>query len=350
MIYDIYEHNTTQPMANHPNTNLEKRSKKTGGGGGIAELPDVMLVAIANCLPNRCGIRLEATSRDAVRALRVPGRVLLSEVAYTGRGRRKNLLQLTQRYTVTELRGRSCDMDLPWDVKWWMLGPHKTYLKDKDMSVLGRCTSLTKLDIHGCRTVTDQGFRALSACTALTHLTLWDCSSEVTTSYELLSRSLSQLRLSNCRATDACLRGVATCALRRVDVVNCNVTDSGIEALAVSSSMESITVDYCNQLNGTGFGALGNLAALTEVHLRLCKGISNDGIQALACCTALTKLEVVSCKNVADGGLGALANCTALKRLHVSGCDDVTEEGLSALHAALPDCNFFAIISSITVV
>jgi bacterioferritin-associated ferredoxin len=156
---------------------------------------------------------------------------------------------------------------------------------DKGMRMLSLLTTLTSLDLRGCRRVTDKGMRTLSQLSTLTFLDL-----------------------SWCEA----------------------VTDNGVRSLASLTALTSLNVCRCRGVSDKGLRALAPLTALTNLNLAYCR-VSDEGLRALAPLTALTDLDLSYCDTVSDEGLRALSPLTALTSLNLTQCDMVTDEGLTAL-------------------
>jgi len=161
---------------------------------------------------------------------------------------------------------------------------------EKWLWTLAGLTSLTSLNLGGCKQASDGGLRALAGLTALI-----------------------SLDLGHCR----------------------KVSDNGLQALANLSALTSLDLGHCREVSDNGFRALASLTSLTSLNLGRCREVSDIGWHALADLTALISLDLGRCRELSDTGSHALTGLTALTSLNLIWCEEVTASGLHALLACL---------------
>ncbi|MFM8703321.1 MAG: leucine-rich repeat domain-containing protein [Planctomycetia bacterium] len=110
------------------------------------------------------------------------------------------------------------------------------------------------------------------------------------------------------------------------------VTDTGLEGLAASPSLESLLMQDFVITNASG-PHLAKLAKLSSLEVFRCQGFGTEGVLALAG-LPLTRLTLRDLPDVGDAALGVLGKLPRLKRLYLHELASLGDEGLRQLAAA----------------
>jgi acetyl esterase/lipase len=113
------------------------------------------------------------------------------------------------------------------------------------------------------------------------------------------------------------------------------VKDGSVEALQNLSSLTSLSLAECKELDGSG---LGVLAALPKLHTLILSGTKTND-ETIESVLQLTQLESLSLErtSVSDGGLKKLAVMKGLREVYLAK-SQCTTAGVGALKNMLPDC------------
>jgi Leucine-rich repeat (LRR) protein len=218
----------------------------------------------------------------------------------------------------------------------------------KDVSALGGCASLTRLDLHECEQVED--ITALGQCTALTSLDLSSCDSIENISALRKCTRLASLVMYESKGIDSLSALEACVSLTRLDLHGCSAVVD-VAPLRTCTALTELNLSRCNEdlKDITALGALtsltqlqlwgliglrevpvlGGLTALTSLQLGRCKRVKD--ITALGGCKALAALQLEDCKGIRD--ISVLGKCRALTQLNLRGCEWITD--ISALSSCL---------------
>lgn len=114
-------------------------------------------------------------------------------------------------------------------------------IKDEDLAKLKDLKSLSKLELWGCRKVTDAGLKHLEKQKGLQELNLGDCRqvTDVGLSYLKGLTALRELNLCHTQVTDAGLAHLKELkSLRMLNLSNLNITDAGLIHLKELKGLE----------------------------------------------------------------------------------------------------------------
>ena len=170
-----------------------------------------------------------------------------------------------------------------------------------DISALSGLSSLTTLNLSGCKFLSD--IRPLRDLTSLISLDLNGCESLSDISALSGLSSLTWLNLGLC------------------------TTLTEISAIRGLISLTSLILDRCRSL--TDITALSDLTSLTSLNLSECRSLTN--ITALSGLTSLTSLDLSWCESLTD--ITALSGLTSLTSLDLSWCKSLTDITLSGLNS-----------------
>ena len=184
---------------------------------------------------------------------------------------------------------------------------------DSDLQLLKAFTNLTKMNLSGCKQITDVGVKEFIN---LTELDLSFCTQITDAGVEeiIRRRNLTNLKLSKTGITD-----IGLIELKELK----NLTDLHLSDTAITD----------NVLN-----ELSDLKNLKRLFLAKTK-ITDFGVKHLRGQTNLTTLDL-SLTQITDIGLNELNELKNLKTLFV-GETQVTDEGVTGLQKALPQLNIF---------
>lgn len=180
-----------------------------------------------------------------------------------------------------------------------------TSITGEGMHHITRLPRLRKLDLSGCAGLTDEGAAHLALAKSLTWLSLRGCRRLSDRALQVLERVplLRHLCLAGCVGiTDAAMASVLTLCLwglMRLDLDRCQgLTDAGLAMLGNSG---------------------GKFPMLRHLSLSGCQGITNFGLSTLRGMTSLESLDISACSQVDDAGLHHLAVLPRLRLLTLGG-------------------------------
>lgn len=187
-------------------------------------------------------------------------------------------------------------------------------------------TSLTALNLDGCRCLTDRSLDALSGLVELRKLNLDQCdliTDEGLTSLEDLI-NIEELSLGWCRLiSDDGLEILAnqpnrSQVLRTLRLARCSITDDGLEHLEKLERLEHLDLNGCVNIGSAELGeTLGKLIHLTSLDVSYCPGILRSSWQGKI--NALKSLELCYA-GVQDNHLSRLRSLPNLEELNLDSC------------------------------
>lgn len=253
-----------------------------------------------------------------------------------------------------------------------------------DITMLGKLSDLTKLQIFNCRTMNDEmaaqllslkGLKSLALTNtvitdatveaiakSLPGLTDLDLSSNTNMSSKvvrILSENTKLQRLTlvqnkvndigarrlksfqELRALD--LRGNMEAGDMALEVIaelpklsgfkhrSTAVSDAGMEYLGKNQTLDSLLIQDFNITDQSG-PHLAKLGKLTQLEVFRCQGFGSSGLLALNG-MGLTRLTLRDLPNVKDEGMAVFANLPKLKRLYLHELTSVTDAGLKHLES-----------------
>eukprot|EP00759_Apiculatamorpha_spiralis_P011059 PhF_6_TR18535/c0_g1_i1/m.27066 len=170
--------------------------------------------------------------------------------------------------------------------------------------IMTTSTTLQKLDVTACQTLSDAGIRGL----------------------ETIS-TLEDLVLSNTGVSDVSLLSVSK-SLRKLDVsACCKITNEGIRGFENIPYLEELNF---RQTKISDVTHLSGCKALRKLNVMNCKKLTNEGIRGLEAIPTLEDLNI-SLTTISD--VTHLASSRALKTLGASYCQKLNEEGIRGLES-----------------
>jgi hypothetical protein len=142
---------------------------------------------------------------------------------------------------------------------------------------------LSRLDLMGCKKITDTGLWHICRLRSLTALDLSWCD-----------------RLSNGGAE--CLQRLKR--LRYLSLLGCHhVTDGVVVALRTTKTLECLNLKWCRNVTDVSLVALAQLPRLRTLCLKGCEKITDEGVVEIAEKAVLTALNISLCKEVTYRGV-----------------------------------------------
>lgn len=199
--------------------------------------------------------------------------------------------------------------------------------------------SLQSLDVSRCIKLSDRGLKAVAlGCQKLRQLHITGCKLITDNLLIVLSKSCLQLEdlgAAGCNSiTDAGISALADGChhIKLLDISKCNkVGDPGVcEIAEVSSShLVSIKLLDCSKVGDKSIYSLAKFCHnLETLVIGGCRNISDSSIQALAlaCSSSLRSLRMDWCLKITDTSLRCLlSNCKLLVAIDVGCCDQITD-------------------------
>ena len=279
---------------------------------------------------------------------------------------------------IAALKGAKCE-PADGELLTTIIIPDGAPLSAEDIALFGKLTDLTKLQIFNCRTLNDEMATTLANLKGLTSLAITnsaitdatveaivktypkltdlDLSSNtnMTTKIVKILSDMPQLqrltlvqnrvndigaqRLSQLTALRALdMRGNMEAGDMALDVVaglpkltafkhrSTAVSDSGIESLSRSQTLDSLLIQDFNITDQSG-QSLAKLGKLTQLEIFRCQGFGSQGVLALKG-MGLTRLTLRDLPNVYDEALEIFTDMPKLKRLYLHELPSVSDTGL----------------------
>ena len=199
--------------------------------------------------------------------------------------------------------------------------------------------SLQSLDVSRCIKLSDKGLKAVAlGCQKLRQLHITGC--RLITDNLLLSLSKSCLQLENLGAagcnsiTDTGISALADGChhIKFLDISKCNkVGDPGVCKVAEVSSSHLVSIKLldCSKVGDKSIYSLAKCCSnLETLVIGGCRNISDASIQALAlaCSSSLRSLRMDWCLKITDTSLRSLlSNCELLVAIDVGCCNQITD-------------------------
>ena len=227
---------------------------------------------------------------------------------------------------------------------WWNLDPFT------NLFPLSEVKSLTKLEIPGCRVLTD--ISPLSGLTNLTSLNLESCSALTDISPLAGLKNLTSLNLKSCSALTDISPFAGLKNLISLNLESCSgLTD--ISPLSGLTNITNLALNGCNKL--TDLTPLSVFTHFTDLNLSYCTSLTN--LSPLSELNKLTDLDLTGCKALTNltplSGLNKLtdldlSDCEALTNLTpLSGLNNLTDLDLTGC-VALKDLSPLSVLINIT--
>jgi hypothetical protein len=162
------------------------------------------------------------------------------------------------------------------------------YVADEHVRLVASFPSLRSVSLVRCVSVTD--ISPLQSLTSLTKLNLYRCNSISGSGFACLS-SLTSLQELNVSATV--------------------IDDEGLAGLSRSlPALSKLNLRYCKSISGSGFACLSSLTSLQELNVENTV-IDDEGLAGLSrSLPALTKLDLCNCRSISGSGFACLSSLT----------------------------------------
>ena len=211
-----------------------------------------------------------------------------------------------------------------------------------------KCSQLEVLDVSWCPLVS-VGVRALAfGCPNLRVLNLRGCTSVDDNSVSSLRflRGLVSLNLQCCNITDTGLEAVSlsSSSIEHLNVSECaTLTNAGLLVFMENQAfLKSLEVSECVLLNDHSLGQLCRYEPdLRKFDGEMVPGLTDATVKSLSQLYSLESAHLSGCDHISDDGLVTLLRSTSLKVLEADGCCRLTN---TTIHAAL-DCTSLRFLS-----
>ncbi|GMH38327.1 hypothetical protein BSKO_06211 [Bryopsis sp. KO-2023] len=196
---------------------------------------------------------------------------------------------------------------------WDEEADHEEKVTDSSMSDLANLVNLRHLELEMCEEITNSGLYKLGSLSKLTYLNL---------SKTLVSDSGMSYILDHHKNIESLRLG------------SCNVSDSpGMTEIAKMTSLTFLDLNNKEGISNSSWEKLSSLVNLTRLDVSFGGQMTDEGIPGLKTLPALTWLDLGGCTGITDEGVRRLAQFSMLKRLSLNRCDQVTDEGIAQLSA-----------------
>lgn len=211
-------------------------------------------------------------------------------------------------------------------------------VSDRGLTSLAPLTALETLSLAACCQVGNAGVAAVAALPALTDLDLSRLKAIDNRAVASLAQHgtpLARLTLAWNREltngiVDSLLDLPTLTALQLTRLRE--VTSGGVAFLAALPALRTLSLQWCDCIDGSQFEGFAPLRALS---LSWSDNIIDFGLESIGTLGALRSLDLANCAKITDHGIAALAGLTALRALNLSYCRLLTDASCSRL-ARLP--------------
>ena len=237
-----------------------------------------------------------------------------------------------------------------------------TDIVDTDLYNIVDWSKLRRVDLSGCRGITDRGVARLADAKGLEKLLLSDTAvTDKTLTYLWGLDSLRELDLSHTRISDSGLAPIISLpaletlsladtsiegaglsylrdldSLRKLDLSRTQVTDSGLANMPMLSAIETLVLQG-TRITDNSLDLVGRNISLKDLELSECPAIGDAGLDKLLGLPSLTRLSVYA-TNISELSLSSLESFRSLKYLYVNHAM-FSLKSLDALRDALPQCS-----------
>jgi len=196
---------------------------------------------------------------------------------------------------------------------------------------------LTELNLSDCLKVTNGALLQLALMTKMQQLNLSNCQQIAESGLVYLARqkNLKSLNLKNCSLTDEAVKKLSVFnQLERLQLWgNQGITDQGIVSIAPSlTRLTSLDVCTCIKLTNVSLEAIGKyMKRMRDLNIASIVYISEKGIHSLSRLKELTKLNLSWCSSINDAAVEYVSDLTNLRTLNISSCRGVTSQSYATL-------------------
>lgn len=148
------------------------------------------------------------------------------------------------------------------------------------------------------------------------------------------------IHIASCRSWSNALHSLSNGYIMNLQLDGLHDATERLQLIAdhhpkVSSSIQRISFEFCNQLQNFDLVPLGNFPQLTHLNLNACRNLTDSAIEIVVeKCQKLVRLDLYWCVVLTDISINALATSTfapLLTHLNLSGLKHITDESLAPL-------------------
>ncbi|MCO5610571.1 hypothetical protein L7F22_064810 [Adiantum nelumboides] len=119
-------------------------------------------------------------------------------------------------------------------------------------------------------------------------------------------------------------------SLLAVDISSSAVSDSGLMHIRDCASLQSLSLNYCDNISEAGLQYLTGFKNLTSLNFKRSNAITAAGLRYLAELDSLRSLDLERCPQI-NGGLRHIRGLTKLERLNLGWCNCIDDQDVKAL-------------------
>ncbi|KAH7286803.1 hypothetical protein KP509_32G023300 [Ceratopteris richardii] len=124
--------------------------------------------------------------------------------------------------------------------------------------------------------------------------------------------------------------GAQGLSLLSADISNSAVSDAGLALISHCTNLQSLTLNYCDNISDAGLQHLTGLKNLSSLSFKRSDAVTVAGMCHLAELVNLTSLDLERCSQI-SGGLCHIEGLTKLERLNLGWCNYVDDQDIKAL-------------------
>ena len=232
---------------------------------------------------------------------------------------------------------RECDIDkLPADLKVALVSVTELNLRSFDSlnslddtklkKIITSCPRIRKLNLCGCRKLTQNGFHALQNLVNLSNLNVEDTKIQNDSIPILAKLPLEQLFLRFSTLQENALAPfVGHEYLQKLQVPLRRLTDKDLVHLASIPHLEAVSAEQCELLTAKDFEALSKSTSIQEIDLASTR-VNDKAVAALATMAQLKTINLLACLHITENVLKSFKYHQNLQCVMVGNSSQITDE------------------------
>jgi len=192
---------------------------------------------------------------------------------------------------------------------------------DSHLKVIGKITSLSRINLSHNRDITDAGMALLVSLNRLQNIDISCCDKITHSGLSAIGCLPIKCIVITGICSDLHLKVISKFdSLIRLTIYNSNkVSDVGLTHVSGLTKLQYIDIGMCTNITPTGLSAITNIQALCFRYV-----CSDSHLAMISKFTNLMKLDISFSHDVTDVGLARISSLSKLQHLNINGCEKIT--------------------------